>query len=173
MRKYLSIIIIVLVLGLVACSTENSNSTYSGEQLKIGIIGEAPSVKERKVTFRSITFEELEDIKKISATYDAIFITKDNLIKAAEGKYAKVYKTTNIPFFFIQSTKSFLPFINKEVSYEESPDVDNQTYASGIIVNEENTTQWGYGLKDDVLNETNIKDVYTRIFSTIESLKSN
>ena len=99
--------------------------------------------------------------------YDAVFITKDNLQEASEEKYSLIYKKSKIPFFFIQSEKYHIPFTIEEISYEEIPDVDNLNYATGIIYNNDRTQAWGYGLYNDIENETNIKDVYSRMFETI------
>ncbi|WP_369436344.1 hypothetical protein [Lysinibacillus fusiformis] len=50
-------------------------------------------------------------------------------------------------------------------------DAQTGDYATGVY-NQSNDEMlyWGYGLYDDVRNEKNIKDAYTRIFTTIDEL---
>lgn len=45
--------------------------------------------------------------------------------------------------------------------------IENQTYAT--LIKKNTLNYWGYGLYNDTENETNLKDVYSRIFITIES----
>lgn len=49
----------------------------------------------------------------------------------------------------------------------EVPEVHDQAYATGIIFYNDNLKSWSYGLYNDIENEANIKDVYSRIFETI------
>ena len=118
------------------------------------------------MNFIEIEFSDLEK-EILDSKYDAVFITKDNLQEASEEKYSLIYKKSKIPFFFIQSEKSHIPFIMKDISYEEAPDVNNLNYAAGIIYDNDNFESWGYGLYNDIENEANIKEVYSRIFETI------
>ena len=138
---------------------------YNGKPLTIGIIGEAPDIREEQVKFVTIQFSDLGD-EKFQEQYDAIFITKDNLSEAAGDKYASIYKESIIPFFFIQSEKSHVPFINEGLSYEEVPDFENGSYVTGIL--QSINQGWGLGLYNDTWNSTNIKSVYSQIFETIE-----
>ncbi|WP_430789138.1 hypothetical protein VBD025_02875 [Virgibacillus flavescens] len=158
---------------LVGCNAEDEveSPIYKGERLNIGVIGETPDVREQNVNFQSITLDKLEsNVKNIFTEFDAVFIMKEYLVQAGERQYAKVYSELEIPVFFIQSKKSYLPFIYDDMTYEESPNIEDQTYATGILSEEKDTFKtWGYGLYNDTENETNIKDVYTRIFTTIES----
>lgn len=87
----------------------------------------------------------------------------------------EVLKESKIPFFFIQTGKSYIPFIQEELSYEKAPEVQDQAYATGIIFDNDNDNDnlkfWSYGLYNDIENEVNIKDVYSRIFETISKNK--
>ncbi|MEC1153957.1 hypothetical protein [Cytobacillus horneckiae] len=80
----------------------------------------------------------------------------------------KTYKNSVIPFFFIESKKSYIPFVDKETEYEDFPDTKSGDYAAGYYQNGEDETYWGYGLYNNTANEINIFDVYSRIFRTIE-----
>ncbi|MUK87852.1 hypothetical protein GMD78_05495 [Ornithinibacillus sp. L9] len=164
---------LVLSVFLIGCNAENEYETpvYEGSDLDIGVIGEKPDVREENVHFQSITFDELEsNVKDISVELDAVFIMKEYLEQAGENKYAKVYSESNIPFFFIESKKAYVPFINDDITYEEFPDVDDQMYATGIISKGEDEFQgWGFGLYNDTENETNIRSTYSNIFEKIES----
>lgn len=180
MKKILSLIAVVLLLaGCSSKHTPNPNEkidspefkSYNGEQLRIGLIGESPTIKEKNlIKFTSLELNQLNQLD--SSKYDAIFIMKEYLEQAAEDKYAKIYRSTTIPIFFIQSKKSFIPFIIEEISYKDADEFKDQTYASGFLQqNKGEYKSWGYGLYNDTVSEINIKDVYSRIFSTIESLK--
>jgi len=95
---------------------------------------------------------------------------KEHLTEAANQKYAKDYINAGIPFFFMETQKSYLSFINEELSYDDVPDLSSDNYAIGYFQSGKEYQHWGYGLYNDKVNEHNIEDVYTRIFTTIESL---
>ncbi len=156
-----------------SCNAEDEfeSPVYEGGTLNIGVIGQSPEVREQIVNFQSINIDELEsNTGNISTDFDAICIMKDHLEQAAENQYAKVYSELKIPVFFIESKKAYVPFINDDITYERSPDVDDQMYATGVISKEDGTFDaWGFGLYNDTENETNIKSVYSKIFDTIES----
>ncbi|PPA70913.1 transcription elongation factor GreAB [Jeotgalibacillus proteolyticus] len=148
---------------------------YDGRSLTIGVVGEPPEVREEQVNFKQISFEDLnkEDLR----TFDAVFITKENLAEASEGKYAEVYSQSDIPFVFIQTTKSYLPFIDNEHSYHDEifeSLKDDQYYATLYIENNQHPSGhfWGYGLYNDKENKWNVKDVYSRVFTSIEKIKN-
>lgn len=144
---------------------------YKGKPLIIGVIGEPPEVRGNNVNFEKITFNRLMELQS-PLDYDAVFITKENLSEAADRKYARAYKTSGIPFFFIESKKSYIPFTQEELSYEEAPDVLSDMHVTGYFQEGEQFRSWGYGLYNDKLNEANIKNVYIRIFETVESLST-
>jgi hypothetical protein len=172
MKKLFPVLLLILVM-LTGCKSDTVDTPlYDGKNLVIGVIGNSPKVREENVKFKNINFNKLEEGKNLSSAFDAIFIMKEHLSKAANSKYAAVYKNSGIPFFFIESTKSYIPFVNEHISYEDSPNIGDQTYATGYFQSGEGKDQyWFYGLYNDKVNENNIKDVYTRIFTTIESVK--
>lgn len=47
----------------------------------------------------------------------------------------------------------------------------SDNYATGYFQFGKEYQQWGYGLYNDKATETNIENVYTRIFTTIESIE--
>ncbi|NFT07568.1 transcription elongation factor GreAB [Clostridium botulinum] len=171
MRKYFKVItIIIAVIFLSGCNNIKFEK-YTGENLNVGVIGEIPEVREDNVIFNKITFKDLEE-KNTLSKYDAIFITKDNLIEASEGKYSSIYKEGIVPFFFIESTKVDIPFIYEELSYEEVPQQGNPPfYAVGIYIKDSKLSSIEYGLYNDIKNKKNIEDVYSRIFKTISENK--
>lgn len=176
MKRILSFKFIILVVMLVTSCTFTVKTVdtplYSGKRLSIGVVGEAPNIRENHVSFTNISFNELEKYSKLSAKFNAVFIMSKHLSKAAQSKYAKVYKNSGIPFFFIGSTKSYVPFIYEELSYEDVPDSSNDMYASGFLRLDNENRNWGYGLYNDKVNDPNIKDAYSRIFTTIESIEN-
>jgi len=167
-----TISILTMISILTACSKPQAvkTSQYNNMALSIGIIGEAPKVSEKQVTFTKIRFSDLEK-DRFDSKYDAIFITKINLSEASQGKYASIYKKSKIPFFFIQTEKSYVPFTEKDLTYDNAPNFNDQSYATGILYkdnsNSNELTTWGYGLYDDIENQANIEEVYSRIFDTI------
>lgn len=142
-------------------------AVYEGKPLHIGIIGEAPTIRENNIRFTNIDFEELKN----SQYYDAIFITKSNLEEADKPEYASIYRNSPRPFLFIESTKSYIPFIDEDTSLDEFPDVNTGTYA--YLFDGTSETYWGYGLYNDLVNENTIQDAYSRIFKTVEELSTS
>lgn len=162
--------LLVILAVLSGCTINKLEASYyTGKQLTIGVVGEPPVQKGHAVIYEQITFEELKNIEYLS-DFDAVFITKDNLLQAANKEYKSVYKTANIPFFFIQSTKSHIPFTHEELTYEAVPDLSPDMYATGYFNTRDEQLTWGYGLHNNKENQTNIADVYTRIFQTIASI---
>jgi len=167
LRWFLLALAFNLVFILVACNSPNSQE-YGGESLEIAVVGNPPKINETKIVFNEI------DISNIDGNldgYDAVFIMKDFLEEAAEEKYAEVYQTSPIPFFFIETEKSYLPFVDEDLTYEGALSTKSKSYATGVIYEGEKITYWEYGLYNDQKNEKNIKDAYSRIFTTIDELK--
>lgn len=105
--------------------------------------------------FTNIALSDLRNsVAKLKTNNDAIFITKEFFEEQ----------------FIIQSMKSLVPFLYSDISYEEAHDVDNLMYVIGFIDKDTNLEKWGYGLFNDIEYETNIREVYSRLFSTIETI---
>lgn len=173
MRRILAYtLIFIIFIVFTACNNAKLQSVktnpYIGRALRIGIIGEPPEVREEQARFVKIRFSDLEK-GMFDSRYDAIFITRGNLSEASQEKYKSAYKKSKIPFFFIQSKKSYIPFTVEGLTYDDVPDMEDLTYATGIIYDNDNNKLkfWGYGLYNDIENQTNVKDVYSRIFETI------
>ena len=171
-NKIKIILILLIVITMFLSCTINNNSVdsaaYSGEALVIGVIGEIPEIREEQITFEKIDLETLES-NQYNFTYDGILIMKDYFEEASESEYASIYKRSSIPIFFIESQKSYIPFITENLNYESVSISDELNYATGIFVLGEEMKYWGYGLYNDTKNDTNIKDVYSRIFRDIET----
>ncbi|GAE37500.1 hypothetical protein [Halalkalibacter akibai] len=162
--------VLLILFGITACSSNPDFKLYEGKPLNIAVIGEIPDVKEIQISFETIDFDHLlkEDLKR----YDAVFITKENLSEASESKYADVYLNSNLPFIFIEATKSYRSFIEKDLNYEDDLDLKETSkhYAIGFLSSaEEEGKYWYYGLYNDKASPENIKEMYSRIFSTIEN----
>lgn len=168
-KQYMCVLFLIFIL-LSACSSKPDFELYKGEPLKIAVVGEPPEVGEEQVEFFEISLEEMrrEDLQ----VYDGVFIQENNLSEAAEGEYANVYLSSTIPFFFI-GTANYVPFIEKDLGYDENSDWTVGTYyAVGIYPTSEAETlkHWGYGLYNDEKTEEHINEMYSRIFKTIEGL---
>lgn len=169
MRRVI-IYLLLIVLSLAGCSSDTvDSSSYEGKSLVIGVIGDAPVIREDNVEFINLNFSDLKKVNNLSSEYNAIFIMKEHLNEASEAIYAEIYKNSGVPFFFIESLKSYIPFVNEEISYEGAGNSYNQMYATGYFQYGDKWRFWGYGLYNDKRNETNIQDVYSRIFSTIDT----
>lgn len=157
---------VVFVFMMVGCNTINS-AQYTGRPLNIAVLGDVPTIRENIITFDKVSFSDIEK-ENFSNQYDAVFISKENLSEASKAKYSSIYKKSTIPIFFIGGNKDYVPFIYEDLFYEKVPDLESQTYAVGILFNEESYNYVGYGLYNDNENENNIKDVYSRIFKSID-----
>ncbi|MFS0636907.1 hypothetical protein AB1K84_13475 [Mesobacillus foraminis] len=166
--QWLVLLLLVLMLLLIsACNkVDGRTELYEGKVLTIGVVGTPPKVNETDIKFNRIQLTDIlkEDFHK---SYDGIFIMKDSLIEASEPQYAKVYQNSPIPFFFIETEKSYLPFVDKELSYEGAITVKTKSYATGYLKKKEQITYWEYGLYNDKVNDNNIRGAYSRIFKTI------
>lgn len=168
------ILFLFLALSILsACNNDKDevkdSQIYEGKRLTIGVIGKTPIVREKNIIFKNIELKDLSS-GNLSPEYNAIFIMKEHLSKAAKAPYAKIYKNSGIPFFFIETKKSYLPFVNEDMDYEDFPDSKSGDYAAGFYQGDDNGTYWGYGLYNNTVNDINILDVYSRIFNTIENV---
>ena len=164
-------IIIILFLVIIGCYN-NEYQIYSGETLKIGVVGNGPDIQQKNIIFDEIELEQLTQ-KNLISIYDAIFITEENLEKASEPEYVGIYTETEIPFLFIKSKKSYFPFIFSELSYKDAKEVEAQSYAILYLklLNGEKYTNKFY-LNNDEENMKHIEELYSRVFLDIERLKN-
>ncbi|HSJ67692.1 MAG TPA: hypothetical protein VK921_08455 [Anditalea sp.] len=153
----------------VGCSSKPDFELYEGKNLSIAVLGTEPKIEEEQVNLQEISFEEFttEELRK----YDAVFVTKESFSKAAESQYASTYLDSHIPFFFIESNRGAYPFIDAELAYEDAREMPHtKYYANGFLaISKEEQKTWNYGLYNDEVNEENIKEMFSRIFETIET----
>jgi hypothetical protein len=173
-KKIILLLLLTLsILSLSACNNDkneiDNSPLYDGKKLTIGVVGKAPKVREQNIVFKGMELKDLTQ-DNLSSKYNAVFIMKEHLSEAAKAPYAKIYKNSGIPFFFIESKKSYVPFVDEETDYEDFPDTKSGDYAAGYYQSGENGTYWGYGLYNNTVNEVNILDVFSRIFKTIETI---
>jgi hypothetical protein len=147
----------------------DKTNEYIGEKLSIGIIGDIPEIREVEIEFGIIDFDFLKE-KDFGSRYDAIFITRDNLKEASNAEYVSIYKTSEIPFYFIENEKTHVNFIKEDLSYKDEPDAEDGMYITGLLYSRDKVR--GYGLYNDTKNETNIKAVYSRIFEDISKIRN-
>ena len=167
--KYLSSTFLTLIiLVLSACTIGPDFELYEGKPLRIAVVGEPPEVKEEQVKFTKISFVKMTN--KELDSFDAVFITEENLFEADEDQYADVYLDSTIPFFFI-GTDNYIPFVEKDMKYDKTMNWSaGISYAVGILIQDDALKKWEYGLYNDEKKEEHIKDVYSRIFTTIDEL---
>lgn len=168
---FLQIILFLMVLG---CSNSGNPNTIevqpSNAVLTIGVVGAFPEVNEKHVTFKHYTLERLNE--NIDPTFDALFIMPNHLKEAAELQYAELYKKLPYPTFFIGSEKPYYAFINEDMTYESAPSAGTLSYTHGFVMLNNQYKIWEFGLYNDVVNEKNIKEMYTRVFETINNFKN-
>ncbi|MFD2445446.1 hypothetical protein ACFSO7_15885 [Bacillus sp. CGMCC 1.16607] len=116
-RNIFSFVLLILIFALSACTQSPDFELYEGKALRIAVVGEPPKVKEEQVTFSEISFDKLTSEEM--GSYNAVFITEENLTQASESKYAKIYLDSKIPFYFI-SANSHIPFTVIETEFNES-----------------------------------------------------
>lgn len=181
MKNYLQIgehlktyflILLMLLIFLTGCSVESNvdpTEKYEGEELRIGIIGNIPEIRETQVEFEKIDLEFLKE-DYFDSKYDAIFITNENLSEASNAEYASIYKTSKIPFYFIGNEKSHVNFIKEDLSYEDEPDANDGMYVTGLFYIEDE--YWGYGLYNNTESDANIKAIFSKVFEDILKIKN-
>ncbi|WP_139084600.1 hypothetical protein [Bacillus sp. FJAT-27264] len=177
--------LVVLLAGCTFEVIQQSVDTplYKGQSLNLVVIGDPPIVRERHVTFTEITFEDLKKGAELASHYDAVFIMKEHLREAAEGQYAKRYGETRLPIFFVESKQPAAFFTLEDVEYDTFADIYDGMYIKGFLLHPEGQPggdppvmarqDWGFGLYNDIVNDTNVKDVYSRVFETIASNKND
>ncbi|WP_223546862.1 hypothetical protein [Priestia aryabhattai] len=180
MKKNMKIfsILTVLIVSLIGCNSEQTDKeVYKGEKLKIGVVGKTPEINENKskINFKKISLADINSLD--TQSYDAVIISKDYLSKAANKRYKDTYLNGQIPFFFVESKGSILPFVDNSLTYKQYADRvnDTQSYIVGVLGNPNednyNTWQYGYAIKNDKFDRTDVKDIYSRVFKTVEKVK--
>lgn len=177
MRKIFFVLMLVLI-TISGCNKDGvTTEVFEGTDLKIAIVGEKPKIQEKSVDFSVLKLEEIkENPKRISKDYDAIFIMSEKFSEADDDIYVETYKELTIPTFFIGTTKLHLPFVNEDVTYENSPKVEGETaYVAGYLyqgtVDEYKDDVWKFYLNKDIKSEANVQSIYTDIFKVIDNLK--
>lgn len=169
------LLLCLLTIFLASCSQDSSQiKHYEGKSLKIAVVGKIPKVYEKNIIFSNITLDQLinEDTKIDS--YNAVFIMENKLSQAANKKYTKLYLESGVPFFFIKSEASYIPFIDNSITYNDYAKRinDKQNYITGILGNgiEEELQSWKYGytINDNKVDKKNTKGIYSNVFRTIE-----
>ncbi|KIP21881.1 MULTISPECIES: hypothetical protein [Anoxybacillus] len=170
MRKLFIMLILVFFIAYLTHKTnEGANfhsPVYSGNELKIGIVGDIPKIREKNVSFIQMSMEDV--LQKKFANVDSVFITKKHLKEAAEPQYAKIYWESPIPFVFIDSEKVYLAFLDDQLSYEDAHIIKSGDYVVGFYKD----TYFGIGLYNNIRNEKTIQDCYSRLFVIIERFKN-
>jgi hypothetical protein len=156
-KKILSMAVIIILIVFFALAwniganrQSESAAHYDGRSLTIGVIGEIPQIWEKQIKFTQLQSADLENVN-IADQYDAIFVIEDKLPVGTEAKYTAFSKNYELPFFF--------------GSFEHS--AKDWTYAAGFIYKENRYLSWTFGLPENIENEKNIKDIYSKIFKTI------
>jgi hypothetical protein len=170
MKKWL---VLLFIFVLVGCNEKLPDfEEYTSRPLDIAVIGAAPNVRETNVVFEEFPMEDLLFID--FSEYDAVFIMKEHLEEASAAEYAEVYSSSNIPFFFIESTKGSFPFTDAEALYSNSQERGSGTdFAAGFVTSSNSQsegTTFGFGLYNDIKNDETVKGTYSIIFNKIQEI---
>ena len=170
MKKWLLLLFIFVLVGCIEKLPDFEE--FTGRPLNIAVIGAAPDVRETNVVFEEFPMEDLLFIDL--SEYDAVFIMKEHLEEASAAKYAEVYTSSSIPFFFIESTKGSFPFMNAEALYSNSHERGGGLgFAAGYMPSSDpgkKPTTYSFGLYNDIKNEDTIKGTYSIIFNKIQEI---
>ncbi|WLR58365.1 hypothetical protein [Guptibacillus hwajinpoensis] len=172
--KVQSILLLIFVVSLLAgCSQSQSfEEEYDGQALNIAVIGEVPSVREN-MNFTQIDLNDL--LKEKITNYDAVFIMKDYLLEAAKEEYTNVYLESEVPFFFVESKASILPFVDDEMSYEEYAKKvgDEQHYIVSLKGHgkdqEYDIWKYSYYVDNNEFDKKNVKPIYSQVFKRVSN----
>lgn len=166
--KKINVFILSLLL-LAACS--NDEVKYDGAPLKIAVVGDIPELTNEKIHFESISLSELSEEKMESSTdFDAVMITPVMFEQASDDSFVQVYKNSELPIIFFDSSKRHFPFTREGVTYEtvnwESLENGSHTtiYLSGAAGNREDV--WYFYLKD----EKELDKLYKEVLQKVETL---
>lgn len=162
-----------------SCQThaKNIEETYVGESLEVAVVGKEPDVREKQLNFSEISLEELYNTP--TDKYDAVFIMKKHLSEASKEKYIEMYRDKEMPFFFVESKASHIPFIKMEnpESYEQTAEKidDTQNFISGILYvggeKEYRSWKFSYPIQDSEIIRDNVQGIYSAVFKVIDDLK--
>lgn len=176
MKRILIVLLILLgaFIGYQSFDKGVALPEYNGSNLKIGIIGDLPKVREAQIEFAKITFETLQETDKINNQFDAVFIMKNNLSEAAKAPYSKLYKQIRIPIYFMEGDKNYLPYINDDIEYEDKRSACAQpVHAVGIWYAPSGLQTWTCGYYNDQKNQRHIQLAYSMVFAHIMETKNN
>ncbi len=150
---------------------------YEGTSLELAVVGKEPDVREKQLNFSEISLEELYNTP--TDKYDAVFIMKEHLYEASKEKYIEMYRDKEMPFFFVESKASHVPFIKMEnpESYEQTAEKidDTQNFISGILYvggeKEYRSWKFSYPIQDSEIIRDNVQGIYSAVFKVIDDLK--
>ncbi|MBB5354220.1 hypothetical protein HNR43_000175 [Anoxybacillus mongoliensis] len=164
MKKCIFFIVVLILFG---CRQEMNfhSPLYTGSELKIGVVGKAPDVRETNVSFIPLSLEDI--LQKKFGQFDGVLIMKEHLKEAAEKPYADIYLQSSVPFVFVDSQKVYLAFVDGDLSYEHAHDMKSGDYLVGFYKD----TYVGFGLYNNIKNEKTIQDCYSRLFTVLERIK--
>lgn len=130
-----------------------------------------PNQSNSNVVYSNIDLNKMtiESVKN----YDAVFIMEDMLEEASQSEYEEVYKYSFIPFFFIGTKKSYIPFTDGDLLYKDAKELSDPSYITGIVYKLDGSM---YIWKFEVGNP-NGKDKFSlladSLFETINDFRKN
>ena len=162
---------IVLLLSLVllaACST--SDAKYSGDPLKIAVIGEIPEFKNKDILVAPLSLDTFsKNPLHISEKFDAVMLSEDVFEAASNDKFVDVYKNSEIPIVFLNSSKGHYPFVNEDITYETAHDSLSNGSHTTVYLHDDHDNKddaWFFYLEDKKKEEV----LYTNLFKKIGEL---
>ncbi|WP_430786672.1 hypothetical protein VBD025_14420 [Virgibacillus flavescens] len=175
MRKMIVLLILIVLLGACQPKDELKEKIYDGEALRVAVIGDVPKVREDQVNFEKVSWKEMAELTV--SEYDAVIVMEDHLPEAAAKKNKEIYKKINIPFFFVGSKASHVPFTSEDnsLSYKEHAERinDDENFISGILYKSKkegfNGWKFSYPIENNKFQKDKVKGIYSAVFKVVEA----
>lgn len=151
-------------------TTGEQNGVYSGEPLRIAVIGEIPMVASEQVTFKEV---EAAALKNNPQEYDAFFVTDVHFEELASDEWTDTFKRIPVPVFFIGLDVQAFIFTERDMDYK-SQGYEANSHTQGFIGEAAGGMSWGYG---DPIESTDPadapKEIFKLIFEDVEEFQTN
>lgn len=136
------------------------NGVYSGDPLRIAVVGEIPEVASKQVTFKKV---EATALKNSPQEYDAFFVTDVHFEELASDVWTDTFKRIPVPVFFIGLDVQAFIFTERDMDYK-SQSYEANSHTQGFVGEAAGGMSWEYG---DPIESTDPADAPKEIFKLI------
>ncbi|RSL30375.1 hypothetical protein D7Z54_26410 [Salibacterium salarium] len=168
--------LIIAVLLISGCSSDEkvdindeTNATYDGTALTIGVIGEKLSKNVDNITFDSVEPSALKE----EEDYDAYFITEPYFEELSRDSWVSVFSNSPIPVFFINLDVQAFIYRVEGMGYDDtSPKATEHT--KGFVRTGDTIKSWGYGDPSKATKvDTTPEWIFNEMYRDIENYVAN